>query len=200
MKLYHFIILALTVLINGAVNIERSENELTLKLTDGDNYSVMSFRRSSEDSNFDYLKYSKNKKIISLSEECGIMDGLWSQADSLINILLTTADIGYPLQFPDIMPDYIQAFLDSEDWMTHVSLKGKELNYELMHSVIYSSNVFQPLTDLLYLHGYYITGVSTEKHGFVPKEDLIRYGFKGDEIIPVPFMLYWKVERVRKVE
>lgn len=200
MKLYHFIILALTVLLNGAVDIERSDNELTLKLTEGDNYSVMSFRTTSEDSVFNYLKYSKNKKIISLSEECGIMDGLWSQADSLISILLTTADIGYPLQFPDIMPDYIQAFIDSEEWMTHVSLKGKELNYELMHSVIYSSNVFQPLTDLLYLQGYYITGVSTEKHGFVPKEDLINYGYKGDEIIPVPFMLYWKVERVKKVK
>ncbi|MGD9707945.1 MAG: hypothetical protein AB7V07_09825, partial [Candidatus Delongbacteria bacterium] len=108
MKLYHFIILALTVVLNGAVDIERSENELTLKLTEGDNYSVMSFRKTSEDSIFNYLKYSKNKKIISLSEECGIMDGLWSQADSLISILLTTADIGYPLQFPDIMPDYIQ--------------------------------------------------------------------------------------------
>jgi len=200
MKLYHFIILALTVVLNGAVGIERSDNELTLKLTDGDNYSVMSFRKTSDDSIFDYLKYSKNKKIISLSAECVIMDGLWSQADSLINILLTTADIGYPLQFPDIMPDYIQAFLDSEEWMTHVSLKGKELNYDLMHKVIYENNIFQALTDLLYLHGYYITGVSTEKHGFVPKQDLINYGYKGDEIIPVPFMLYWKVERVKKVK
>ncbi|MDY0017757.1 MAG: hypothetical protein RBS89_07955 [Candidatus Delongbacteria bacterium] len=200
MKLYHFIILALAVLLNGVVDIGRSDNELTLKLTEGDNYSVMSFRKTSEDSVFNFLKYSKNKKIISLSEECGIMDVLWSEVDEETGILLNTADIGYPLQFPDIMPDYIQAFLDSEEWMTHVSLKGKELNYELMHSVIYSSNVFQPLTDLLYLHGYYITGVSTEKHGFVPKQDLINFGYKGDEIIPVPFMLYWKVERVKKVK
>ncbi len=200
MKLIYFIFLTFALTVNASISIERTDNELTIKMSEADNYSILSFRKSSEDSLFHYMKYSKSKKIENLTEECSIMDDLWSEADGKISIQLTTVDIGYPLQYPDIMPDYIQAFIDSEDWMTHVSLNGKQLNYEIMHKVIYENDVFSALTDLLYLHGYYISGVSTEKHGFVPKGDLIKYGFKGDENIPVPFMLYWKVERVRKVK
>jgi hypothetical protein len=193
--------LIITVIISAAfaeITVTQNETEYSLRLEKEDHYSVLSFRKSSEDSVYTYLKYSKSIKIEALALECSTIDSLWTLAEKKVMIELVSADIGYPLQYPDIMPGYIQAFLDSEEWMTHVSLKGKELNYELMHSVIYSSNVFQPLTDLLYLHGYYVTGVSTEKHGFVPKEDLIRYGFKGDEIIPMPFMLYWKLEKIKK--
>lgn len=200
MKLITFALFFLSFLLQAQIEVTRTDKEYSLKKSTGESWSVLRFGRNDEFSPFNYMKYSRSVRIESLEEECKIIDELWSHADESINVELSTADVGYPLQFPDIMPDYIQAFLDSEEWMTHVSLKGKELNYELMHKVIYENDVFRPLTDLLYLHGYYITGVSTEKHGFVTKEDLTKYGFKSSDIIPVPFMLYWKVERIKKVK
>ncbi len=200
MKLTVFILFLFLFNLNAEIGVSGSEREFSLMLSEGDSRSVLRFGREDAFSPFTYLKYSKSSKIESLEAECKIIDRLWMHAAESIDVELTSADAGYPLLFPDVMPDYIQAFLDSEEWMTHVSLKGKELNYELMHKVIYESEVFSSLTDLFYLHGYYITGVSTEKHGFVPREDLMKYGFKGDGIIPVPFMLYWKVERIKKIK
>ncbi|MBN2858569.1 MAG: hypothetical protein JXN63_09240 [Candidatus Delongbacteria bacterium] len=200
MKIITFALFIVSFLLQAETEVTRTVTEYSLKKSDGDSWSVLRFGRNDDFSPFGYMKYSKSARIESLEDECKLIDELWSHADESVNIELTTADVGYPLQYPDIMPDYIQAFLDSEEWMTHVSLKGRELNYDLMHKVIYENDIFSALTDLFYLHGYYITGVSTEKHGFVPKEDLIKYGFKGEEVIPIPFMLYWRVERVKKVK
>jgi hypothetical protein len=185
------------------LTLDKSADELSLKLTDKENYSVLTFRKSSGDSVFTFLKYSKSRKMESLASECRTIDSLWviaEKAEKDAKIELSSASIGYPLEYPDIMPDYIQAFLDSEEWQTHATVKGKELNYAVMHDIIRGSTIFSGLVDLMYLHGYYISGISSEKHGFVTKDDLIRYGFKGDEIIPMPFMLYWKVERVKKIK
>jgi hypothetical protein len=38
--------------------------------------------------------------------------------------------------------------------------------------------------------GYHITGFSNEKHGFVTKENLQKSGFAGNEIVPMPFMVW----------
>ncbi|MBN2858248.1 MAG: hypothetical protein JXN63_07590 [Candidatus Delongbacteria bacterium] len=197
-RITHLIIAVIISAAFAEITFTQNETEYSLRLEKNDHYSVLSFRKSPEDSVYTYLKYSKSIKPESIALECKTIDSLWTLAEKQAAIGLASADIGYPLQYPDIMHNYIQAFLDSEEWMTHVSLKGKELNYELMHKVIYESEVFSSLTDLFNRYGYNTTGISTEKHGFVPKEDLVKYGFKGDEIIPMPFMLYWKLEKIKK--
>ena len=182
------------------ITISQTDNDYFLKYTEGDSYRILNFRRNLEDSVYTYIHYSVSFKPKALSEEVCYIDTLWDIAGKTIDIKPSSVDIGYPLEYPDIMPAYIQAFLDSEEWQAHVSLNGKALDYNIMHDVIYGDDIFSDLIDLFYLHGYFTVGVSSEKHGFVLKEELQKYGFNGDEIIPMPYMLYWHIERVKKVK
>jgi hypothetical protein len=187
-------------LFSATITIAETEREYSLKYSDEASYRLLRFNRGVEDSLFSYFNFSRSGKSLTFVNEMAVLDTLFGIAAKKIEIGLKSASVGYPLEYPDIMPDYIQAFLDSEEWQTHATVEGKELNYAVMHDIIRGSTIFSGLVDLMYLHGYYISGISSEKHGFVTKDDLIRYGFKGDEIIPMPFMLYWKVERVKKIK
>ena len=59
------------------------------------------------------------------------------------------------------------------------------------------NNVYKPLQDFLKTKNYPITGFETEKHGFVTKENLQKAGFSGDEIIPMPFIVWLKLAHTK---
>ena len=51
-------------------------------------------------------------------------------------------------------------------------------------------DVYKALNDFLKTKGIYISGFGTEKHGFVTKENLQKAGFTGNEIVPMPFIVW----------
>lgn len=189
-----------SVILSSEISFSRSETNFSIRDQDGDKYCLLTFRKTAEDSVFNYLKYSSCSKKGEFVHELAVVDSLWKLAQDSIKIYLTAADLGYPLEFKAKIKEYIQTFLDSEEWMEHVSVNGKTLNYEIMRKVILENEIYPEIDELFCKHGYNITGINTEKHGFVIKNELIKYGFKGDEIIPVPFMLYWKLERIKKID
>ncbi|MNY66180.1 hypothetical protein D3C86_2035610 [compost metagenome] len=65
-----------------------------------------------------------------------------------------------------------------------------------MNHVMLTGNVYKPFDSLLHRYGYRIVGYSTEKHGFISPKDLKNNGFKGNEIIQVPFMVWINVEKI----
>lgn len=190
------LILFATAFLFSEITFNRSSVDYSVRKEFEGKYFIVSFRKSPDDSVYTYLKYSGNSKSGSFDEQMAMIDSLWTLAEDSIKIGLNAADLGYPLEFKSKLEEYIRAFLDSEDWMVHVTLKGKELNYDLMHKVIYENDIYPEITKLFNKRKYTVTGVSTEKHGFIPKVELVKYGFTGDEIIPIPFMLYWKLEEI----
>ena len=84
--------------------------------------------------------------------------------------------------------------IDSDKWKNHVKNKGKKLDYLLIKEVMLENKVYKPLNDFLKTKGYSINGFSTEKHGFVTKENLQKVGFPENEIIPMPFIVWILIE------
>jgi len=195
--------LALTTIIlcislNSQITVTESDREYSLKYdTDSASYRVLRFSKGFEDSLFTYLNYSRSNKTDGFEKEMTILDTLFGKSIGKIDLDLISASIGYPLEFDDVMPKYIKTFLDSKQWSDHIKAKGRELDYKLMRKVILECGVFESFLSLLKKYGYDVKELSTEKHGFVLKEDLIKYGFQGDEIIPVPFMMYWSLEKIK---
>jgi hypothetical protein len=182
----------------SAANLEimETEREYSIKYsTDTTSYKILRFSKGFEDSLFTYMNYSRSNKTDGFEREMTVLDSLFEIADGKIELSLRSASIGYPLEFDDVMPEYIRAFLNSEQWTQHIKVKGKELDYKLMRKVILDSGVFYKFKEVLRKYGYEIKELSTEKHGFILKKDLIGYGFSGSEIVPVPFMLYWQLEK-----
>lgn len=114
---------------------------------------------------------------------------LWDSASHLTAIQLTGANIGYPLEYDDVLQRQIQAFKRSPEWQAHLNQHGKQLNYELMRKIMIENHVYAPFEALLAEFGYAITGLSTEKHGFVPKEALKQMGEDTSTVVPIPFMV-----------
>jgi hypothetical protein len=197
MKIISVILVYFMICLGAEVTVTQSENEYALKYSDSTMFRVLSFRKNETDSAFTYLHYSLGYKSEALAHEIFYMDTLWRIAESNIEIDLSSADIGYPLEFPDIIKNYIEAFKGSKKWQAHVKAKKKELNYPLMHEIIYEKDIYRPFSLLLEKYGYKIASVSSEKHGFILKSDLRKFGFKGNEIIPMPFMLYWNLEKIK---
>jgi len=184
--------------LNSQITVTENDREYSLKYDiDSASYRVLRFSKEFEDSLFTYLNYSRSKKADGFEKEVMILDTLFGKSVGKIALDLRSASIGYPLEFDDIMPKYIKTFIDSRQWSDHIKVKGRELDYKLMRKVILEGGAFESFLSLLKKYGYEVKEISTEKHGFVLKEDLIKYGFQGDEIIPVPFMLYWKLKKIK---
>lgn len=198
MKTIFILMLTGSVFLFAEITFIRSGGDFTVRNQHEGKYCLISFRKTAEDSVYNYLKYSSCSKSGSFQHEMNTIDSLWSLARDSIKIELSAADLGYPLEFKSRIKEYIEAFLDSEEWMGHVSVNGKTVNCEIMHKVIFENEIYPELTELFKKHGYTVTGISTEKHGFIIENELKKYGFTGDEIIPVPFMLYWKLDKNNK--
>lgn len=186
-----------TVFLFSDITFTRSSVDFSVRNDIDGKYCLVSFRKTADDTVYNYLKYSSCTKCESFANEMKMIDSLWTLAEDSIKIDLNAADLGYPLEFKGKIKEYIQTFLDSEEWMGHVSVKGKSLNYDIMRKVIFENEIYPEITELFNNRGYTVTGISTEKHGFVIENELIKYGYTGDEIIPVPFMLYWKLEKIK---
>jgi hypothetical protein len=185
------------------VSIQKTESDYTIKIETDSIIRHLTFWRDKETGIYTGCKYSCTKfKVLSksllLSDEIENIKALWNIASDSININLNRVFIGYPEEYSDIFLNQINAFYQSEKWQNHIKKNGKTLDYKIIHEVMLDSNVYKPLTDLLFDRGYRISGFSTEKHGFATKESLIKYGFSGNEIIPLPFMVWISLESTQE--
>lgn len=177
------------------VEVDTSYRSYSIKLTTGDDYRVLTFSQD-DSSGYVHMNYFANtSQPQSLTSEVQYIRTLLDSAHQAIDIRLTSVNVGYPLLYADVLKNHVTAFKLSPDWQAHVKNKGKTLDYALIKSTMLAGHVYQPLEDLLKEYGFEITGFSTEKHGFVMKDQLIELGEAPDEVIPVPFMVWIKVEK-----
>ena len=181
--------------VKAQVEVDTSYRSYSIKLTSGDDYRVLTFSQD-DSSGYVHMNYFANTSHAQpLSSEIPYLCTLWDSARQAIDIRLTSVNVGYPLQYADVLKNHVTAFKRSPEWQAHVKNKGKTLDYPLIKSTMLAGHVYCPLEDLLKEFCYEITGFSTEKHGFLTKEELIELGEAADEVIPVPFMVWIKVEK-----
>ncbi|MEQ9166750.1 MAG: hypothetical protein RLO12_10865, partial [Fulvivirga sp.] len=107
---------------------------------------------------------------------------------------LTSLMIGYPLVYQDVLLNQIVAFRDSPEW-NDVQEEDLFHNYGLMREIMKDKRVYHPLDSLLQTKGLVIKSFTTEKHGYVPIDELKKYGFDETLKIPIPFMVWIDVEQ-----
>jgi len=185
------------------VSIQKTESDYTLKIETDSIIRHLTFWKDKETGVFTGCKYSYTKfkvllKPLLLSDELQHIETLWNIASDSINIQLNNVFIGYPEEYSDIYLNQINAFNQSEKWQHHVKKNGKTLDNKIMHEIMMDYNVYKPLNDFLFERGYRITGFSTEKHGFATRESLKKYGFYGNEIIPLPFIVWISLKSIQE--
>jgi hypothetical protein len=194
LKLYFLILLLpFSHLCQGQIEVDTSFRSTSLKLTLDDGYRSLTFRKMKDSDTAVYLNYfvsQSGQEKPKLSDEIPHIRTLWESAAQLIPIRLAAANIGYPLEYDDVLRNQIMAFNASDEWQAHVNKNGKKLDYKLIRQVMIDYHVYGPLEDLLANYGYALTDLSTEKHGFVTSEKLKELGRSPDEIIPVPYMVW----------
>ncbi len=198
MHKYIIITICLFLLYNSTdaqIKIEKSVIDYTLKIEKDSIYQILTFWKHKDSTIYSSVKYSITdfNKITTernLADEISTINQLWDIAKDSITFDLQSFNIGYPLLYSDILKNHIQAFIESENWQNHVKLNGKKLDYNIIKKVMLDANVYQALNDFLKTKGFYISGFETEKHGFVTKEKLLKAGFSGNEIIPMPFIVW----------
>jgi len=181
------------------VIIQKTEKDYTLKIDSDSIIRHLTFWKDNDSTYYSGCKYSCTKfktltNPLHLSDEIQTMEMLWKSATDSIEINLNSIFIGYPSEYIDILTNHILAFTLSDEWQNHIEKNGKTLDYKLMQQIMLDYNVYKPLNDFLLTKGYQIKGFSTEKHGFVTKEELIKLGYSGKEIIPLPFMVWISIK------
>jgi hypothetical protein len=88
--------------------------------------------------------------------------------------------------------------MNSKNWKNHLKAEGKTINVNLITEEMYKGDVYKPLNDFFRLKEYEISGFQTEKHGFVSRDELIRHGFEGNEIIPMPYMVWIELKKLNE--
>ncbi len=187
--------LGLNSLLNAQVTISKTDVDYSLKLEQDSIFRILTFYKDADSSLYHAVNYSISDfnsadNEFNLNHEVEFIQQLWNIAEDSILLKLRSANIGYPQIYSDVLASHIQAFLDSEQWQMHIKQNGKKLDYEIIKTVMLEEDVYKPFNDFLKLKGYHISGFSTEKHGFVTKENLQKAGFAGNEIVPMPFMVW----------
>lgn len=177
------------------ITINTSEVDYTLKIEKDSVYQILTFWKHRDSTIYTSVKYSINdfNKITTeknLTDEIRTINQLWDIAKDSITFNLQSFNIGYPLLYSDILKNHVLAFIDSKDWQNHVKQNGKKLDYGIIKKVMLEGDVYKALNDFLKTKGIYISGFGTEKHGFVTKENLQKAGFTGNEIVPMPFIVW----------
>jgi len=206
MKLKHLKLSILLIFICSTISlsqvtINQTEVDYTLKVEQDSIHRILIFWKDKDSSKYTSVKYSVsdfNKISVDkiLENEISTINQLWKIAKDSIVFDLQSFNIEYPMLYSDVLNNYIQAFIDSKEWQEHVKQNGKKLNYKIIKSEMLRANVYKPLNDFLKTKGYQISGFETEKHGFVTKENLHFAGFSGDEIIPMPYMVWIKLDKL----
>lgn len=148
---------------------------------------VLSFRRSKDSTDYQYINYqsSQNQKLI-LEEEIQYINKLWRLAEDSISIVPKGIMVGYPLEYSDVLRNHIEALKDIDSFDIN--------NYDTLRSIMLKKHVYQPLEAYLKTKRYKLNKISTEKHGYVPEEDLIELGYSDTLKIPVPFMVWLEIK------
>ena len=197
-----FILLTFAHTLNAQVKITKSDVDYSLIIAHDQVIRTLTFWKDKDSSIYHSVKYdvsdfqeTNSKK--NLEDEIQYIKKLWEIAEDSICFSLKSFNIGYPLLYADILKNHINAFLASEDWQNYSRKNGKKLEYKLQKQIMLENNVYKPLQDFLKTKNYSITGFETEKHGFVTKENLQKAGFSGEEIIPMPFIVWLKLAHTK---
>lgn len=151
----------------------------------------LAFHKQLDSTRYHFLRFHKPDSIRQLIPLLPTLAGMWREASQKIDIQLTSINIGYPLEYDDVLTNHIKAFSTSDQWGTH-----DRIDYKRVAQVMYAHNIF-PLNELLTDFGYEITGFSIEKVGFVQPEKLTELGFEETLTIPVPFMVWIEVAEIQ---
>jgi len=184
---------------SSQIKIDSSYNVYELTCNE-QNFSLsISFYKDNDSSSLRTLtikdQTEKGKRPLNLRDEIKIIDSLWKEAERHVPIQLASIHIGYPSLYSDVLKRQITIFSTSKLWQNHIKKNGKKLDVPLMTQIMVKEKTYLQIDSLLGKRGYRIKGISTEKHGFVSKGDLMKAGFTGKEIIPIPFIVYLLVER-----
>jgi len=173
------------------LKVKRSEVDFSLLLRDSLDYRVLIFSKQSDSVQFVHMKYSSVvSDSLLLENEINTIKRLWNIASDSIDISLSSVNIGYPMEYKDVLKRQIEAFLSDKEWREFVNENGKKVNYELTRKIMLDHGVYDQISPLLQEKGYKVIGLSTEKHGFVSADQLKALGYEGNEVVPVPFIVY----------
>ncbi len=185
--------------LTAQITISRTSVDFSVTYNEDSTYRILTFWKDQDSSIFTSVKYSitdfnKNPEVKILSDEIATINQLWNIAKDSIEFKLESFNISYPLFYSDILNNHIKAFNESPIWQNHIKQHGKKLDYGIIKNVMLEYNVYKPLNDFFKEKVYIITGFETEKHGFVTKENLQKEGYKGDEIIPMPYIVWITIQ------
>ena len=155
----------------------------------------LAFHKHLDSTRYHFLRFHKPDSIRQLIPLLPTLAGMWHEATPKIDIQLTSINIGYPLEYDDVLTNHIKAFSTTDQWVDDEGTHER-IDYRKVAQVMYANNVF-PLDELLTDFGYEITGFSIEKVGFVQPEKLTELGFEETLTIPVPFMVWIEVDEIQ---
>ena len=130
-----------------------------------------------------------------------VIGRLWDAAAESVAIDLRYVDVGYPVQFPDVLRRQIDVFAASSDWRKQLKQKKAGHDYRTLGSIMSAGKVYGALDVLLQVRGYAVTGIGTEKHGYLLRQDYERLDPRPDlrgrklREIPLPFIVTIGVAR-----
>lgn len=199
MKVYTLIIAVFfTVSVFGQFNVTETDIDFTISKKSSDLQWVLSLEKPLNSFTYTNLHFSINAYIdttLLLKNEIAVMEELWGKLFEDLTINLHSVNVGYPLEYQDVLENLINAFINSEEWQAHTHKKEKKLDYPLIRKVLLEKKVYAPMEEFLAKNNYRISEIQTEKHGFLEQKDLVELGYSGDEIIPVPFIVWIIVEK-----
>ncbi|MTI41057.1 hypothetical protein [Fulvivirga lutimaris] len=172
------------------VGIRQSDVDFTLVLESDTMSRSLAFYKHKDSSRYHHMNYQfYSEKEIWLKDELALVNELWSIAEDSIELNLKSLMLGYPLEYKDVLQNQIIAFRDNPEW-NDINQEETFQNYKLMRDIMKTKSVYYPLDSLLETKGMAIQEFSTEKHGYVPREELKKLGFDETLKIPVPFMVW----------
>lgn len=179
-----------TPLLPGELEFFRTPVNYTLMCKGDSMYRTMAFYKHQDSTVFSSFNYqlSVSQPVI-LREEVKTIDALWNIAKDSIEIKLKSVMVGYPLEYEDVLFQYINDFIELSDSLPINS----ESSGTLVKSILKSSAAYAPMDSILELQGYRVNNYYTEKHGQVPSERLTKLGFDKDLEVPIPFIVWMEV-------
>ncbi len=184
--------------LHSQIHFTRTEVDFTATIVESDVRRMLRFSRPVDSVKYRYMKYSwyaPSMMRVDLAREIAAIRRLWDSVKDSIPIELSSVDVGHPRLYTDISTNHVRAFLASAEWQKHVRRRGRTHEYHLTDRVMMAGNVYAPLDNLLGEFGYRIVGYSTEKHGLMSAEELKELGFTGTEIVPMPLIVWIRVEK-----
>lgn len=171
--------------------VERTSRSFTIRSSEPDTCKPLTFRSEMTEGKYDLLRIG-NAFRQTLADQLPCIARLWHACIDSIPIALRSIGIGYPLSYSDVLKKHIEAFRHLRNTRRLPPTKIRE--------VMLKARVYAPLDSLIESFGYRVTGMSTEKHGYVPKEELKRLGYGGREYIPMPFIVWLIVKPLSEIE